>query len=168
MLISDLEKQSKKQEEKVFMPSIHVMPQNNVQEEKKVVVQQEIKPIMIEPLGFKERTQLKKWMDEGHLGNNTFAENMFKKFDKQLQSIPDHVNHKPLTNLDKLNMLVGDYNDHQNTKFTIQKDKTVTFESEKGQGIMNNQNSMFSQKQLDLKAKQEVKQDVKFDKGFSI
>ncbi|PWJ53402.1 hypothetical protein CLV98_12316 [Dyadobacter jejuensis] len=123
-------------------------PNKNVQ----VIEKKEVKPIVVEPLNSRERKEVKSDFEQGKLENNKHANHIFKKFEKQMNSIPDKINGNNLTNQDKIKLLVGDYNDHQNTKFTIQKDKTVQMQGP-NQKItqLNNFNSEFSASQISKK-----------------
>lgn len=114
----------------------------------------EVKPIVVEPLNAREKKEVKEAFQEGKLENNKHATNLFKKFEKQLESVPDKIQGNNLTNQDKLKLLVGDYSDHQNTKFTVQKDKTVSMEG-KEKELLTNANSQFSERQIEKQAAKE-------------
>lgn len=167
--ISDLAKGIKDGSVKVVMPHKDYIEQKNKQaeqnnsvepkKEEKKTEKIEIKPIEVEPLNARERKEVKEALEEGQLENNKHATNLFKKFDKQLESVPDNVQGVNLTNQDKLKLLIGDYSDHQNTKFTIQKDKTVSMSVDgKDKGLITNANSQFSERQVE---KQAVKEQTK-------
>ncbi|WP_138485074.1 hypothetical protein [Dyadobacter bucti] len=166
--ISELAKNIKDGSVKVVMPHKDFIAEKNKQtegskadelkkneEEKKEKI--EIKPIVVEPLNSREKKEVKEAFQEGKLENNRHATNLFKKFDKQLESVPDKIQGNNLTNQDKLKLLVGDYSDHQNTKFTVQKDKTVSMEG-KEKGLLTNANSQFSERQVEkLAVKEQTK-----------
>lgn len=118
----------------------------------------EVKPIHIEPLSKKEREQVKEAFKENKLENENYAKNLTKKFEKQLNSVPDKMNGKTFSNEEKLKLLVGDNNDHVNTKYTVNQNKTISYKNDKEQGLINNHNSQFSEKQFQQQ-KNEVKQD---------
>lgn len=163
---SELSKEIKDKTVKVILPSKEYMAekQRRLQEEnsdKKEVVaknepekktpdQSEFKPVTVETLNSRQRKEVKEALETGKLDDNKHASSLFKKFDKQLQSIPDKVNGDQLTGVDKLKLLVGDYSDKQNTKFSVQQDKTVLMEGKKST-VLSNLNSEFSSKQNELK-----------------
>lgn len=162
--ISDLVKSIKDGSVKVVKPHKDYISEKNKQSEESKVVDErkdlekkdkiEIKPIVVEPLNAREKKEVKEAFQEGKLENNKHATNLFKKFDKQLESVPDKIQGNNLTNQDKLKLLVGDYSDHQNTKFTVQKDKTVSMEG-KENGLLTSANSQFSERQIEKQAAKE-------------
>ncbi|WP_026632734.1 hypothetical protein [Dyadobacter alkalitolerans] len=159
--ISDLAKGIKDGSIKVVRPHKDYLAEKSKQNEeikateaKKEKEKIEIKPIVVEPLNARERKEVKEAFQEGRLENEKHATNLFKKFDKQLESVPDKVQGNSLTNQDKLKLLVGDYSDHQNTKFTVEKDKTVSMEG-KEKGLLTNANSQFSERQIEKQSAKE-------------
>ncbi|MGM9512473.1 hypothetical protein ACS5NO_32375 [Larkinella sp. GY13] len=163
---SDLAREIKNGSVKVILPNKEYMTERNRQREneeqeadkkKEVDTSRKetstIKPVLVEPLNVRERSEVKEAMQQGKLEDTKHASALFKQFDRQLQSVPDQINGQKLTNQDKLKLLVGDFSDHQNTKFTVQKDKTVKMEG-KENGLLTNANSQFSEKQLEIKNQQ--------------
>lgn len=162
--ITDFAKSIKDGSVKVVRPhQDYIAEKNNQAEENKAVGRKEqdekkekieIKPVVVEPLNAREKKEVKEAFQEGKLENNKHATNLFNKFEKQLESVPDKIQGKNLTNQDKLKLLVGDYSDHQNTKFTVQKDKTVSMEG-KEKELLTNVNSQFSERQVEKQAAKE-------------
>lgn len=140
------EKERRLQEENIDKKEVAVKNEP----EKKTLDQPEIKPVIVETLNSRQRKEVKDSLENGKLEDNNYASSLFKKFDKQLQSIPDKVNGNQLTGIDKLKLLVGDYSDKQNSKFSVQPDKTVLMEG-KNSTVLSNLNSEFSSQQSELK-----------------
>lgn len=105
----------------------------------------EVKPVPVKPLTERERKEVKEDMQKGLLVNNRHATILFKRFDRQLKSVPDRVNGTNLDKQDKLKLLVGDYSDHQNTRFSVNPEKTVQM-GEKG--VLTTAQAQYSEKQL--------------------
>ncbi len=137
----------------------------NKENAKNITQTQDVTPIHIEPLTARERKEVKEAMQENKLQDDKHAKHLFEKFDKHLNSVPDNIRGNRLDNHDKLKLLVGDFNDHQNTTYKVENNKTISFLNEKERGSINHLNSQFSKGQIE---KMELEKKNSNEKGLRL